>query len=281
MKRLQILLTAFLFASCIEYSETMWINEDGSGQLSISASIDKNLLSLTGGLTKYVNTINTVINNLDIVKDTVRNFVTGLEGIEYETIDLYTKGSSINMDASITFNASEDLNEAVYSLSRYGINISRDIKPFDISISQLNENDLLFKRKVNSVTDNSLESLKEDLYFKTFESLLSMYNANFTVHFPYPITESNATNNIDYDNTTASWDFSLSSLLNDVQAIDAKLSKKKEVVVAKVEEPQKEIGLIEKTKKIVERGWSMTSILIVITVVMIVLFALFSIRFKR
>lgn len=281
MKRLQILLTAFLFASCIEYSETMWINEDGSGQLSISASIDKNLLSLTGGLTKYMNTINTVVNNLDIVKDTVRNFVTGLEGIEYETIDLYTKGSSINMDASITFNASEDLNEAVYSLSRYGINISRDIKPFDISISPLNENDLLFKRKVNSVTDNSLESLKEDLYFKTFESLLSMYNANFTVHFPYPITESNATNNIDYDNTTASWDFSLSSLLNDVQAIDAKLSKKKEVVVAKVEEPQKEIGLIEKTKKIVERGWSMTSILIVITVVMIVLFALFSIRFKR
>lgn len=281
MKRLQILLTAFLFASCIEYSETMWINEDGSGQLSISASIDKNLLSLTGGLTKYVNTINTVVNNLDIVKDTVRNFVTGLEGIEYETIDLYTKGSSINMDASITFNASEDLNEAVYSLSRYGINISRDIKPFDISISPLNENDLLFKRKVNSVTNNSLESLKEDLYFKTFESLLSMYNANFTVHFPYPITESNATNNIDYDNTTASWDFSLSSLLNDVQAIDAKLSKKKEVVVAKVEEPQKEIGLIEKTKKIVERGWSMTSILIVITVVMIVLFALFSIRFKR
>jgi len=281
MKRLQILLTAFLFASCIEYSETMWINEDGSGQLSISASIDKNLLSLTGGLTKYVNTINTVVNNLDIVKDTVRNFVTGLEGIEYETIDLYTKGSSINMDASITFNASEDLNEAVYSLSRYGINISRDIKPFDISISPLNENDLLFKRKVNSVTNNSLESLKEDLYFKTFESLLSMYNANFTVHFPYPITESNATNNIDYDNTTASWDFSLSSLLNDVQAIDAKLSKKKEVVVAKVEEPQKEIGLIEKTKKIIERGWSMTSILIVITVVMIVLFALFSIRFKR
>ena len=281
MKRLQILLTTFLFASCIEYSETMWINEDGSGQLTVSASIDKNLLSLTGGLTKYVNTINTVINNLDIVKDTLRNFVTGLEGIEYETIDLYTRGSSINMDASITFNASEDLNEAVYSLSRYGINISRDIKPFDISISQLNENDLLFKRKVNSVTNNSLESLKEDLYFKTFESLLSMYNANFTVHFPYPITESNATNNIDYDNTTASWDFSLSSLLNDVQAIDAKLSKKKEVVVAKVEEPQKEIGLIEKTKKIVERGWSMTSILIVITVVMIVLFALFSIRFKR
>ena len=281
MKRLQILLTAFLFASCIEYSETMWINEDGSGQLSISASIDKNLLSLTGGLTKYMNTINTVVNNLDIVKDTVRNFVTGLEGIEYETIDLYTKGSSIKIDASITFNASEDLNEAVYSLSRYGINISRDIKPFDISISPLNENDLLFKRKVNSVTNNSLESLKEDLYFKTFESLLSMYNANFTVHFPYPITESNATNNIDYDNTTASWDFSLSSLLNDVQAIDAKLSKKKEVVVAKVEEPQKEIGLIEKTKKIVERGWSMTSILIVITVVMIVLFALFSIRFKR
>ena len=281
MKRLQILLTAFLFASCIEYSETMWINEDGSGQLSISASIDKNLLSLTGGLTKYMNTINTVVNNLDIVKDTVRNFVTGLEGIEYETIDLYTKGSSINIDASITFNASEDLNEAVYSLSRYGINISRDIKPFDISISPLNENDLLFKRKVNSVTNNSLESLKEDLYFKTFESLLSMYNANFTVHFPYPITESNATNNIDYDNTTASWDFSLSSLLNDVQAIDAKLSKKKEVVVAKVEEPQKEIGLIKKTKKIVERGWSMTSILIVITVVMIVLFALFSIRFKR
>ncbi len=281
MKRLQILLTAFLFASCIKYSETMWINEDGSGQLSISASIDKNLLSLTGSLTKYMNTINTVVNNLDIVKDTVRNFVTGLEGIEYETIDLYTKGSSINIDASITFNASEDLNEAVYSLSRYGINISRDIKPFDISISPLNENDLLFKRKVNSVTNNSLESLKEDLYFKTFESLLSMYNANFTVHFPYPITESNATNNIDYDNTTASWDFSLSSLLNDVQAIDAKLSKKKEVVVAKVEEPQKEIGLIEKTKKIVERGWSMTSILIVITVVMIVLFALFSIRFKR
>lgn len=281
MKRLQILLTAFLFASCIEYSETMWINEDGSGQLSISASIDKNLLSLTGGLTKYMNTINTVVNNLDIVKDTVRNFVTGLEGIEYETIDLYTRGSSINIDASITFNASEDLNKAVYSLSRYGINISRDIKPFDISISPLNENDLLFKRKVNSVTNNSLESLKEDLYFKTFESLLSMYNANFTVHFPYPITESNATNNIDYDNTTASWDFSLSSLLNDVQAIDAKLSKKKEVVVAKVEEPQKEIGLIEKTKKIVERGWSMTSILIVITVVMIVLFALFSIRFKR
>ena len=281
MKRLQILLTAFLFASCIEYSETMWINEDGSGQLSISASIDKNLLSLTGGLTKYMNTINTVVNNLDIVKDTVRDFVTGLEGIEYETIDLYTKGSSINIDASITFNASEDLNEAVYSLSRYGINISRDIKPFDISISPLNENDLLFKRKVNSVTNNSLESLKEDLYFKTFESLLSMYNANFTVHFPYPITESNATNNIDYDNTAASWDFSLSSLLNDVQAIDAKLSKKKEVVVAKVEEPQKEIGLIEKTKKIVERGWSMTSILIVITVVMIVLFALFSIRFKR
>ena len=281
MKRLQILLTAFLFASCIEYSETMWINEDGSGQLSISASIDKNLLSLTGGFTKYMNTINTVVNNLDIVKDTVRNFVTGLEGIEYETIDLYTKGSSINIDASITFNASKDLNEAVYSLSRYGINISRDIKPFDISISPLNENDLLFKRKVNSVTNNSLESLKEDLYFKTFESLLSMYNANFTVHFPYPITESNATNNIDYDNTTASWDFSLSSLLNDVQAIDAKLSKKKEVVVAKVEEPQKEIGLIKKTKKIVERGWSMTSILIVITVVMIVLFALFSIRFKR
>ena len=281
MKRLQILLTAFLFTSCIEYSETMWINEDGSGQLSISASIDKNLLSLTGGLTKYMNTINTIVNNLDIVKDTVRNFVTGLEGIEYETIDLYTKGSSINIDASITFNASEDLNEAVYSLSRYGINISRDIKPFDISISPLNENDLLFKRKVNSVTNNSLESLKEDLYFKTFESLLSMYNANFTVHFPYPITESNATNNIDYDNTTASWNFSLSSLLNDVQAIDAKLSKKKEVVVAKVEEPQKEIGLIEKTKKFVKRGWSMTSILIVITVGMIVLFALFSIRFKR
>ena len=150
MKRLQILLTAFLFASCIEYSETMWINEDGSGQLTVSASIDKNLLSLTGGLTKYMNTINTIVNNLDIVKDTVRNFVTGLEGIEYETIDLYTKGNSINMDASITFNASEDLNEAVYSLGKYGINITRDIKPFDISINPLNENDLLFKRKVNS-----------------------------------------------------------------------------------------------------------------------------------
>ena len=281
MKKLQILMTAFLFASCIEYSETMWINEDGSGQLSVSASIDKNLLSLTGGLTKYMNTINTVVNNLDIVKDTVRNFVTGLEGIEYETIDLYTRGSSINMDASITFNAAEDLNEAVYSLDRYGINISRDIKPFDISITPLNENDLLFKRKVNSITDNSLESLKEDLYFKTFESLLSMYNASFTVHFPYPITESNANNNTDYDNTIASWDFSLTSLLNDVQIINAKLSKKKKVVIAKIDEPKKEIGLIKKTKKIFERGWSMASILIVITVAMIVLFALFSIRFKR
>ena len=281
MKKLQILMTAFLFASCIEYSETMWLNEDGSGQLSVSASIDKNLLSLTGGFTKYINTINTVINNIDIVKDTVRNFVIGLEGIEYETIDLYTKGNSINVDASVTFNTSENLNEAFYSLSRYGINISRDIKPFDISITPFNKNDLLFKRKINSITNNSLESLKEDLYFKTFESLLSMYNASFTVHFPYPITESNANNNTDYDNTIASWDFSLSSLFNDVQTIDAKLSKKKEVVTAKVDEPQKEIGLIEKTKRIIDRGWSMTSILIVITVAMIVLFALFSIRFKR
>ncbi|RPH02664.1 MAG: hypothetical protein CBD04_006740 [bacterium TMED144] len=281
MKRLQILLIAFLFASCIEYSETMWINEDGSGQLTVSASIDKNLLSLTGGLTKYMNTINTVVNNLDIVKDTVRNFVTSLEGIEYETIDLYTKGNSINIDASIRFNSSKDLNEAFYSLSRYGINISRDIKPFDISITPFNKNDLLFKRKVNSITNNSLESLKEDLYFKTFESLLSMYNASFTIHFPYPITESNANNNTDYDNTIASWDFSLSSLLDDIQIINARLSKEKEVIIAKVDEPKKEIGLIEKTKKIVERGWSMTSIIIIITVVMIVLFALFSIRFKR
>ena len=281
MKRLQILLIAFLFASCIEYSETMWINEDGSGQLTVSASIDKNLLSLTGGLTKYMNTINTVVNNLDIVKDTVRNFVTSLEGVEYENIDLYTKGNSINIDASIRFNSSKYLNEAFYSLSRYGINISRDIKPFDISITPFNKNDLLFKRKVNSITNNSLESLKEDLYFKTFESLLSMYNASFTIHFPYPITESNANNNTDYDNTIASWDFSLSSLLDDIQIINARLSKEKEVIIAKVDEPKKEIGLIEKTKKIVERGWSMTSIIIIITVVMIVLFALFSIRFKR
>ena len=108
-----------------------------------------------------------------------------------------------------------------------------------------------------------------------------MYNASFTVHFPYPITESNANNNTDYDNTIASWDFSLTSLLNDVLIINAKLSKKKKVVIAKIDEPKKEIGLIEKTKKIFERGWSMASILIVISVAMIVLFALFSIRFKR
>ena len=66
MRRYKIILLSLYLCSCIEYSETMWINEDGSGKVSITASVDKNLLSLSSELTRYVNNINILIENLDI-----------------------------------------------------------------------------------------------------------------------------------------------------------------------------------------------------------------------
>ena len=282
MRRYKIILLSLYLCSCIEYSETMWINEDGSGKVSITASVDKNLLSLSSELTRYVNNINILIENLDIVTDTIKEFINDIDGLKYEKMDLFEKGGSIRLQADLAFESSNSLNEGLYSLDRYGIKISKRLTPFDISFKSINEDEMIFERKINSLKKEEFNSLKKNSYFKTFEALLSMYKATFTVHFPYQIISGNTSkNNIFHYNNKATWNFSLSSLMDSPQTINAQLSKQEKQVIASNEKKKQEIKSFEKIQRAIKEKEGFYPSLIVIALAIIALYAIFSIRIRK
>lgn len=282
MRRYKIILLSLYLCSCIEYSETMWINEDGTGKISITASVDKNLLSLSSELTRYVNNINILIENLDIVTDTIKEFINDIDGLKYEKMDLFEKGGSIRLQADLAFESSNSLNEGLYSLDRYGIKISKRLTPFDISFKSINEDEMIFERKINSLKKEEFNSLKKNSYFKTFEALLSMYKATFTVHFPYQIISGNTSkSNIFHYNNKATWNFSLSSLVDSPQTINAQLSKQEKQVIASNEKKKQEIKSFEKIQRAIKEKEGFYPSLIVIALAIIALYAIFSIRIRK
>jgi len=282
MRRYKIILLSLYLCSCIEYSETMWINEDGSGKISITAGVDKNLLSLSSELTRYVKNVNLLIENLDIVRDTIKEFINDIDGLKYEKMDLFEKGGSIRLQADLAFESSSDLNEGLYSLDRYGITISKRLTPFDISFKSINDNEMIFKRKINSLKKEEFNSLKKNSYFKTFEALLSMYKATFTVHFPYQIISGNTSeNNIFRYNNKATWNFSLSSLVDSPQIINAQLSKQEKQVIASNEKKKQEVRSFEKIQRAIKEKEGFYPSLIVIALAIIALYAIFSIRIRK
>ena len=133
---------------------------------------------------------------------------------------------------------------------------------------------------INSIEE--FNSLKRNSYFKTFEALLSMYKATFTVHFPYQIISGNTSeNNIFHYNNKAKWNFSLSSLVDSPQTINAQLSKQEKQLIASNEKKKQEIRSFEKIQRAIKEKNVAYPSMIVIALVIIALYAIFSIRIRK
>jgi len=234
MKRL-LLILVLIFFGCIEYTEKLWLNEDGSGRITLKIGIDNSMLSL-GQTEVDVDALITVFEeNKEMIKDTLTKVFEGIGGIKYKEIDIYENYGSSWFKATFEFESINSLNNGLRRFQELSNINEESYDLFDIEISEKSDGEIFFERNLMPIAEDDMEEMKLTPLFKIAEETLKRYESEFTVYFPYRITSANTKGEyIDSSDNKVTWKYDILSLMDSPKTLKATINKtpKKEVIVS-------------------------------------------------
>ncbi len=201
---MKCLIIIFLFfTSCIEYSEKMKLNEDGSGEITFAVGINNEIFNLGKGKLE--------LNNFNT--DSIKKKYLNRKGIEFLKSRTYVKDNIRWIEITLKFDSVEYLNEINNAAAQNGmIGI--------ISLSRDKNGNLLYTRKIFPF--NKEINYNES---KILSIIFTQYTWNYELQLPSKIISSNA-HEIRDDSNIVRWSFSLASL-NTEKNMEVAFEKKK------------------------------------------------------
>lgn len=199
MKRLALFgLLLLLLAGCVDYSEELWLNKNGSGRVKM----------MIGVLTNYEN------------KQEVNRYL-DQPGISLISKSVYRKGKYTYYNLDFKFKSLEDFN-----------NLNDEISNADffgrIILMREKDGTITLKRKIALGSLSSEEDIIEQLIQSHPQDSLKW---RYRLHLPYDIIRSNAApSNVDLKNRTVYWEYQTTYLWNKSQTMLVKMQQSSSVL---------------------------------------------------
>jgi len=199
-----LIIISLFFTSCIEYSEKMKLNENGSGEIIFAIGINNEIFNLGKG--KFE------INNFNA--DSIKKNYLNKKGIEFVNSRTYIKNNIRWIEIELKFDSVESLNSINNDTTQNGmIGI--------ISLSKDRNGNIKYFRKIFPFNKNEAANGES----KILSIIFSQYKWNYELQLPSKIISSNA-HEVRNDSNIAKWSFSLASL-NSVKSLEVTFEKKK------------------------------------------------------
>jgi len=188
MKRIFLFgLLVLLVAGCVDYTEELWLNKDGSGRVKM----------VIGALTTYEN------------KQEINRYL-DQPGINLISKSIYRKDNYTYYKLEFKFKSLEsfnNLNDQISNADFFG----------RITLKKADDGTILMKRRIALGSLSSDDDEIEQLIFIHFQENLKW---RYKMHLPWKIVKSNAAqSNIDARNNTISWEYQTSYLWNKSQTM--------------------------------------------------------------
>ena len=238
MKRLSLILV-LIFFGCIEYTEKLWINDDGSGRITLKIGIDNAMLSL-GEADDDVDVLITAFEeNKEMIQDTLTRLFEKFGGIKYKEIDVYENYGSSWFKGTFEFDSINSLNNGLRQFQELSNLNEETYDLFDIEITEKSDGEIFFERNLMPIAEDDMEEMKLNPLFKIAEETLKRYESEFTVYFPYRVTSANTEDEyIDSSDNKVTWKYDILSLMDSPKTLKATINKtpKKEVIVSNLDD---------------------------------------------
>lgn len=176
-----------MLSGCVDYSEELWLNKDGSGKVQM----------VIGALTSYEN------------KEEINRYL-NQPGISLISKSVYRKDNYTYYRLYFRFNSLEafnNLNDQVSNADFFG----------RISLNKEDDGTITMKRRISLGGLTEGEDEIEQLILQLPQENLKW---RYKMHLPWKIVKSNAASeNIDFQANTVSWDYQASFLWNKTQTM--------------------------------------------------------------
>jgi hypothetical protein len=207
IKLLLLLLLPVLLIGCINYSEETWINDNGSGKISMEISISEQLLEVMAGQ-----------SNADpFSPDELTKSFKGVKGIKVGEVKTYHKDGNQIAAVNFEFSSLEALNNIKSGNGTPGF-IGK------ISFAKNKKGQLVFTRTIDKMELGEADS-DNALSGQMAAAMFSSYNWKYTIHFPSKVISANTgKENINTKTNTVVWEIPLSAFIQNSQAMTATLA---------------------------------------------------------
>lgn len=207
MKKLQIFLIGFfslLLIGCLEYEETLTISSDGSGTLIFKMGVEESILEMSD---------DNDFQNFD--ENPIRQNFEGVDGIEVTESKSYTDKGVRWIEITLHFESLEQLSNAEENFDQRGF-IGH------LSFSKDADGNQVFTREISFQTP---EEEQDEFSKNMMESVFGKYYWTYTTIFPRRVISANTSEkNINYEQNKVTWSFSLGSLFNEPQVMEATIA---------------------------------------------------------
>lgn len=184
------LIIFLIFTSCLQYSEKMKLNHDGSGEITFAIGMNNEIFNLGKGKFELDNF------NADSIKKNYLN----KKGIKFLNSRTFVNNNIRWIEITLKFDSIENLNSITDDTTQSGM--------FGIiSLTKDKDGNIIFSRKIYPVSKEKLT----DEESKIFSLIFSQYKWNYELQLPSKIISSNA-HEVKIDSNIARWSFSLASL---------------------------------------------------------------------
>ncbi|SVC86251.1 uncharacterized protein METZ01_LOCUS339105, partial [marine metagenome] len=252
-----------------------WLNEDGSGRITLKIGIDNSMLSL-GDADDSVNDLMTVFEqNKEMIQDTLKKVFEGFGGIKYKEIDFYENYGSSWIKGTFEFESINSLNNGLRQFQELSKLNEESYDLFDIEITEKSDGEIFFERNLMPIGEDDMEEMKLNPFFKIAEETLKRYESEFTVYFPYRITSANTEGKyIDSSDNKVTWKYDILSLMDSPKTLKATINKtpKKEVIVSNLDDSDE----ISDTSEIEQQN----RLLFIIIILLIIILGIIMFKWK-
>ena len=196
--RTVLVLCALLLGSCVDYEEEMWLNSDLSGRLTISLSVQEELVRGNTGLER------------NISEDAIRRDIERIPGVQLESFRSFRDAGKVIEKLMITF-------DSVEKLSRYETHIADAGAASLLGTFQIHETRgrISFERTVPVLPRAEGSTVTRDLLVQGLSSLFLGKNyLDYKLHVPAEIIRTN-TQRVDGASHLIEWRFTLAQAVRE------------------------------------------------------------------
>ena len=185
------IILSFILVSCIEYTEKMKLNSDGSGEITFAIGISEDLLKMGEDSTQLD----------DFNPDKIKKDFSNKDGVKFVDSKTYNKDGNKWIEIKLEF-------ESVEKLAQASTDSTENLMIGDVSL-KLNENGNWQFTRTLTGKNTSSDSSNGDMMAMMF----SQYKWRYELELPSNIISTNADSaDVDYKNNIVKWTYSLASL---------------------------------------------------------------------
>jgi hypothetical protein len=201
-------LCAVLLGSCVDYEEEMWLNNDLSGRLALTLSVQEELVKGNTGLER------------DIREEVIRRDIERIPGVKLQSFRAFRDAGKIVEKMVIEF-------DSVEKLSRYETSIGEAGAVSLLGTFKIQESRgrIVFERTVPVLPRLQGSTAVKDLFVQGLSSFFLGKNyLSYKLHLPGEIINAN-TQRVDGQNRVVEWKFTLAQAVHDPPSMQSEWKK--------------------------------------------------------